>query len=230
MAKTILVCGFGPGISTGIAEKFGAEGFQVALVARNAERLDAGVKALAAKGVTAAGFTSDLGDPSAAPALLERVRASLGPVSVIQWSAYSGGAGDLLTADTAAIRSVLDVAVTGLIAIVQAALPDLKKGDKPAILVTNGGFGLLDPNLDAMGVQYGAMGLSLASAAKDKLVGLLSKRLESDGIYVGQVRVMGMIKGTPFDQGGTATLEGRTVAERFWALYQARTDVRAEIS
>lgn len=80
-----------------------------------------------------------------------------------------------------------------------------------------------------MGVQYGAMGLSVANAAKDKLVGLLSKKLESDGIYVGQVTVMGTVKGTAFDQ-GNSTHEGRTIGERFWTLYQARTDVRADIS
>lgn len=229
MAKTILVCGFGPGISTGVAETFGAKGFQVALVGRNAERLDAGVKALTAKGIKAAAFTSDLGDPSAAPALLERVRGSLGPVSVIQWSAYAGTAGDLLTADAAAIRSVLDIATTSLLAVVQAALPDLKKGDKPAVLVTNGGFGRIDAGVDAMGVQYNAMGLSVANAAKDKLVGLLSKRLEGDGIFVGQVNVMGMVKGTAFDQ-GNATLEPRAIAERFWSLYEARKDIRADFA
>ena len=52
--EDIIVVGYGPGISTGVAEKFGAEGFQVSLVARNKERLDAGVKALEAKGVKAA--------------------------------------------------------------------------------------------------------------------------------------------------------------------------------
>ena len=36
MSKTIVVVGFGPGISTAVAEKFGAGGFSVALVARNA--------------------------------------------------------------------------------------------------------------------------------------------------------------------------------------------------
>jgi NAD(P)-dependent dehydrogenase (short-subunit alcohol dehydrogenase family) len=34
MAKTILVAGYGPGISTAVAEKFGGEGFQVGLVAK----------------------------------------------------------------------------------------------------------------------------------------------------------------------------------------------------
>ena len=38
MSKTIVVVGFGPGISTAVAEKFGAEGFSVGLVARNSTR------------------------------------------------------------------------------------------------------------------------------------------------------------------------------------------------
>ena len=35
MSKTIVIVGFGTGISTAVAEKFGAEGFSVAIVARN---------------------------------------------------------------------------------------------------------------------------------------------------------------------------------------------------
>ena len=37
--KTILICGHGPGISHAVAQKFGAEGFRVALVARSRDRL-----------------------------------------------------------------------------------------------------------------------------------------------------------------------------------------------
>jgi NADP-dependent 3-hydroxy acid dehydrogenase YdfG len=228
MARTILVCGYGPGISTAVAEKFGEEGFSVALVARNAERLDSGVKALAAKGTKAAAFATDLGDPSGAAALIERVRASLGPVSVVHWNAFTGQAGDLLTADAAAIRGVFDIAVTCLVAVVQAALPDLKTGERPAVLVTNGRFGKVDSEVDAMGAKWGAMGLSVACAAKDKLVGLLSAKLAGDGIYVGQVMVNGVVKGSAFDS-GHGTVDGQVVADKFWSLYSARTDVRAEV-
>ena len=63
MGKTILVVGFGPGISTAVAEKFGSSGFSVALVARNEERLAAGVKALKAKGIEAAAFPADAATP-----------------------------------------------------------------------------------------------------------------------------------------------------------------------
>ena len=34
MAKTLVIVGYGPGVSAAMAERFGAEGFSVALVAR----------------------------------------------------------------------------------------------------------------------------------------------------------------------------------------------------
>jgi NAD(P)-dependent dehydrogenase (short-subunit alcohol dehydrogenase family) len=129
MAKTIVVAGYGPGISTSVAEKFGAEGFQVAIVGRSAEKLAAGVKALESKGVKAASFTANLGEPDAVRGVIEKVRAAFGPISVIEWTAYTPGnvAGDLFTATSDEIRSLVDVGVIGLITAVQTALPDLKK-------------------------------------------------------------------------------------------------------
>ena len=87
MSKTIVVAGYGPGISAAVAEKFGSEGFQVAIVGRSAEKLAAGVKALESKGVKAAAFTANLGDPAAVHGMIEKVRASLGPISVVKWTA-----------------------------------------------------------------------------------------------------------------------------------------------
>jgi NAD(P)-dependent dehydrogenase (short-subunit alcohol dehydrogenase family) len=228
MSKTIIVGGYGPGISQAVAQKFGAEGFAAALVGRNAGKLAAGVKALEAKGVTAASFPCDLGDPMAVRALVPQVRAAMGPIAVVQWNAYASEAGDLLTADPAAVRRVLDVAVTGLIAAVQAALPDLKSAGDGAVLVINGSLAYLDPNIDAMAVQWGSMGLAVANAAKHKLVGLLSQKLRSDGVYVGEAMVAGLVKGTAWDS-GNATIDPATVAAKFWDLYRARSDVWAEI-
>jgi NADP-dependent 3-hydroxy acid dehydrogenase YdfG len=232
MAKTIIVAGYGPGISTAVAEKFGAEGFQVALVARNAERLAAGQKSLEAKGVKAAAFTADLGDPEAVRAVVEKVRATLGSITVLEWTAYGGGqvAGDITTADSATLRSLFDVSIIGLIAAVQAVLPDLKQQKEAALLITNGGAGYVDPSMDAMLVQYGLMGLGVSNAAKHKLVGLLAAKLKTDGIYVGEIVVAGTVKGSAFDQAGNGTIEGSTVAAKFWEMYTGRKDLRAKLS
>ena len=116
MAKTILVVGFGPGISSGVAEKFGKEGFSVALVARSEERLAEGVKSLEAKGVKAAGFTANAADPSSLRAAIAQARDALGPIAVIHWNAYGAEAGDILSASTDEVRAAFDVAVVGLVA------------------------------------------------------------------------------------------------------------------
>jgi NADP-dependent 3-hydroxy acid dehydrogenase YdfG len=226
--STILVCGFGPGISTAVAEKFGAQGFAVALVARNKERLEAGVKALHAKGIKAAAFPADLSDLKAIPAMVDKAHSALGPIGAILWNAYGGGAGDLMTASAAEIRTVLDVATTSLLETVRAALPDLKKADKAAVLVTNGGLHIADPKVDAVGVSWNAMGLSMANAAKHKLVGLLAEKLKADKIHVAEVVVTAIVKGTAFDQ-GNGTIEARSVADKFWSLYEGRSEIRAQV-
>lgn len=220
MADTIVVCGYGVGISDAVARRFGKEGYRVAAVARNAERLAGSVAALGKEGIEAKAFPSDLSDPDATRTLIAEIRSKLGPIKVLHWNAYSGGAGDLKTATTDELRSVLNVSVHGLIAATQAALPDLK-AQNGAVLVTGGGFAFYDPSVDAAATQWGAAGLAIGKAAQHKTVGLLSKALSSEGVYVGEVVVTGLVKGTAFDS-GNATLEASTIAEKFWELYRAR--------
>jgi NAD(P)-dependent dehydrogenase (short-subunit alcohol dehydrogenase family) len=229
MAKTIVVVGFGPGVSSAVAERFAAEGFSVALVARTEDRLAAGVAALKAKGVTAAAFAADAGDAASIRAAIQKARAELGPITVIHWNAYGGGeAGDLLAADPAAAAHVFDVAIVGLLAAVEEALPDLKSARDGAVLVTNGAFGDDSPQIDQLAVNLKNMGLALGNAAKRKLVGLLAAQLKAEGVYVGEVTIAGAVKGTAWaqDQG----IEGSRIAAKFWDLYQARTEIRARVS
>lgn len=220
MKKVIVVVGYGPGISKAVAEKFGAEGFSVALVARNKERLEAGVRALEAKGIQAASFVADAGDPASIQSAIAGAQKALGPIAALQWTAYGMGGGDVTTASSAEVRGIFDVSIVGLTAALQAALSDLK-AQKGSLLVTNGGLGFFDPNVDKVAVSWNAMGLAIANSAKHKLVGLLSVKLAADGVHVGEVVVNGSVKGTAFDN-GTATIEPATVADAFWKLHAGR--------
>ncbi|MBK8256830.1 MAG: SDR family oxidoreductase [Polyangiaceae bacterium] len=222
MAKTIVICGHGSGISDAVARKFGKEGYSVAIVARRAERLTAAAAALTESGIKAKAFPCDLGNAEAVQTMIRGVRSALGPVSVVHWNAYGGGAGDLTTSKPDELRGALNVAVHGMIAAVQEALPDLK-AQKGALLVTGGGLCMYDANVDAMAVSWGAMGLAVAKAAQHKTTGLLHQRLAKEGVYVGEVVVMGAVKGTAFDR-GNATIEASGIADKFWDLYQARTE------
>lgn len=224
MSRTILICGHGPGISDAVARKFGGEGFRVALVARNAERLSASAKSLTEAGIVAEPFPCDLGNTDAIAGLVADVRAKLGPLTVIHWNAYVGGAGDLTSCDLAELRTVLDVGVFGPIAAVQAALPDLRTQPDAAVLVTGGGFGSFSEQVDRMVVQWNVMGLALSKSAQRKLTSLLHQKLAGDGIYVGEVVVMGMVKGTAFDH-GNATLSPADIADEFWRIYRGRSEL-----
>jgi short-subunit dehydrogenase len=227
MAKTILVCGYGPGISNAVAERFGREGFSVGLVARNEERLGAGVKALEGHGVRTFPFVADLADVEGLKALFANARDKLGAIRILHWNAAQGSsARDLLSADTAALRDVFELPVVCLMRAVQEVLPDLRSDKESALLVTNGGLGLFDTQLDQAAVSLNSMELAVANAAKHKLVRLLFEKLKPEGIYVGEAMVVAQVKGTAWDK-GTATLEASTVAERFWSLYQARQEMSA---
>lgn len=228
MAKTIMIVGFGPGTATAVAEKFGAEGFNVAVVGRNQERLDAGVAALKAKGISAQGFPADAGDPASIQAAVRLVRSKVGPIDVLHWNAYTLDAGDLLAADTASLHRVFDVAVFGLVAAAAEALVDLKRNGDGAILVSNGALSNASDASDEASVAMKMMGLALSGAAKDKLVGLLRQRLKSDGIYVGEVMVYATIKGTP-GQDPSALVDPKTVAQKHWEHYQSRNETRGAI-
>jgi len=227
MAKVIVVVGYGPGISQAVAHRFGKAGYSVALVARNADRLTKAAAVLTAAGIKAQAFPTDAGNPDAVRKLIETVRGALGPISVLHWNAYTGGAGDLKTSTTDELRTVLDVAVHGLIAATQAALPDLK-AEKGAVLVTGGGFAFYDAQIDSAATQWGAAGLAISKAAQHKTVGLLHQALASEGVYVGEVVVTGAVKGTAFDS-GSATLESSAIAEKFWELSEARSPASTTI-
>lgn len=228
MKKTLVVCGYGVGISRAVAERFGREGFAVALVARRTDNVQAGAAELARQGITAQGFPCDLSDPAALAALIAQVRAALGPVCVLHWNAYNHAAGDLLTAEPAALRQCFDLSVTSLVQAVQASLPDLKQAQDPAVLITGGALSTYGAAADERAAQWGAMGLAVAKAAQHKTVGLLHAKLRSQGIYVGEVTVSAIVKGTAADR-GQGTLEASAVGEKFWELYRARTDVYAAI-
>lgn len=229
MSKTIAIVGFGPGTSTSVAEKFGMEGFSVGLVGRSEERLSAGLTTLKAHGIDGAAFAADAADVASIQAAVRTIRTQLGPITAIHWNVVGGTeAGDLLNADQSALRGIFDAAVFGLLVAVREALPDLKSAGDGAILITNGGFGELSPQIDEYATSINAAGVALSNAAKNKLVGLLAARLKGDGIYVGEVMVRGTIKGTPTESGNA--IEPSKIAEKFWELYRSRGETLVGVS
>jgi NADP-dependent 3-hydroxy acid dehydrogenase YdfG len=228
MPNAIIVAGYGPGISHAMARRFGREGYKVALVGRDVERGASGVATLAEEGVAARSYRCDLGDQAAARAMVQQVQADIGPVEVLHWNPYSAAAGDLTTASPDALHATFDVAVTGLMTSVQAALADLER-TSGAVLVTSGSFATDDPRINEMAARIDYMGFAVSKAAQYKAVNVLHHRLAPAGIFVGQVVVLGTVQRSAADR-GDATIDPDAVAERFWRLSRERDAVSVPFS
>ena len=62
VSKAIAIIGAGPGVGLAVAERFGREGFKVALIARNRETLSQLEVRLSAAGIDASSFPADVLD------------------------------------------------------------------------------------------------------------------------------------------------------------------------
>lgn len=231
MSGALIVFGYGPGVSNAVTERFAREGFSVALVARTPGKAEQAAAGLRARGIKAVGLCADAADPKAVAGAVAAARADLGPVGAVLWNAFAGGSsGDLLSGSPEDLGRAFDIPVVGLLAAVQAALPDLRAAGSGAVLITNGAYGEIDPMMDAFAVRSGAVALALGNAAKRKLTGLLAARLKSDGVHVGEVTIAGAVRGTPSDTGALATIDPARIADAFWALYHDRTEIRARVA
>jgi NADP-dependent 3-hydroxy acid dehydrogenase YdfG len=83
---TVAIVGAGPGLGAATARRFAAEGFEVALVSRGRERLDALAADLAHAGVRARGYVADVRDGAALDAALAAAAEAQGVVEVLQYS------------------------------------------------------------------------------------------------------------------------------------------------
>jgi NADP-dependent 3-hydroxy acid dehydrogenase YdfG len=224
----LIIFGYGAGISQATAERFGREGYSLALVGRSSDRLADGVAHLKDRAIEASAYVSDASEPPKVRSTIEAIRNDLGSVSAVLWTAFrSGSVTNVLLAKPEDIERAFDIGIRGLLTCVQEVLEDLKSNPGAAILVANGALGEHTSQADEFSTFLEADGVALENAAKSKLVGILAERLREFDIYVGEVTIAGSIKGTATStQTGIAPTE---IAETFWCLAQARDTTRARI-
>ena len=83
---TMAIIGAGPGLGAAAARHFGSQGFDLALIARNGERLRQLTDELAANGMTARGYRADVTDLDTLTSALSSAAEELGPIEVLQYS------------------------------------------------------------------------------------------------------------------------------------------------
>jgi len=129
--QTALIVGAGDGISAALARLFAAEGMQIALAARNADKL----AALSAE-TGATPFACDASDSAQVARLFAEVESSVGAPDVVVYNASGRTRGPLIGLDPAEVERTLAVsAFGGFLVAQQAARRMLPKG-QGAILFT----------------------------------------------------------------------------------------------
>ncbi|MDT0321935.1 SDR family NAD(P)-dependent oxidoreductase [Streptomyces millisiae] len=220
---TIAIVGAGPGMGLAIARVFGSSGFDVALIARTRQKLDALVDQLGAEGITAAAFPADVLDRPSLTAGLNAAADHFGGIDVLEYSPASHAPGPGLTIATPSettaenLRPYLEYVFYGAVTAARAVLPAMREADAGTLLFTSGG-GSVDP-VPMLG------NVNPAGAALRNWVINLNKELAGSGVHAAHVAINVWIG----DEGpeGFPTATSEEIAPLYWDLHRRRDRAEA---
>ncbi len=130
--KVCLVTGVGEGTGAAIARRFAQDGYTVAMLARNGERL----KRYATNIENAVAFPCDIGDLDALGRVLGDIRKRLGHPQVIVHNAVRASFERLMDGEIADLEKNFRVATTSLAYIAKTCLPAMLEKGAGAIIAT----------------------------------------------------------------------------------------------
>lgn len=135
MSKPVcIVTGVGPEHGTGaeIAKRFSEGGYQVAMLARNADNL----AVLARKYADARAYPCDVSDLDALMETVSRVKAEMGTPKVVVHNALRATRGSVLEMDPTDLEKNFRVNTTALLYLARETIPSMLEAGEGAILVT----------------------------------------------------------------------------------------------
>ncbi|WP_062213852.1 SDR family NAD(P)-dependent oxidoreductase [Demequina oxidasica] len=210
----LAIIGAGPGLGAAVARRFGREGYAVALISRDQDKLDSLAAELTNRGVAARGYAADVLEPESLEHALASAANELGPIDVLQYSplparSYLKPVLDL-TPELAV--EALRFSAIGLIRAVRAVLPSMRAAGRGSIVLINGGTSIQSrPDFS---------GTSVAFPAETAYGEMLHAALEGEGVGVHQLVIPGGIPKLELPHGID------DVADRIWHLQDTPAEFR----
>jgi NAD(P)-dependent dehydrogenase (short-subunit alcohol dehydrogenase family) len=186
----IVVVGAGPGLGASVARRFGREGYDVALLSRDAEQLEELGTTLQAEGITTGWTALDVTDDAALHEAISRFAGHAGHLDVLHFNPSAFRHKDPLALTPDELLADVRLGVGALLTAVQAARPFMRAG---ARVTATGSMAADEPWNEAasLGVQ---------KAGLRNLVRSIDTTLRPDGIRAVTVTVRGALrKATRFD-------------------------------
>ncbi|HSM80859.1 MAG TPA: SDR family NAD(P)-dependent oxidoreductase [Nodosilinea sp.] len=207
MAEICVIVGMGEGNGMAIARRFAKEGFTIAMVARNEDKLKGYQSTLQTEGIISHYYLADAGDEAVLMTAFEAIQTQLGTPDVLVYNAAVPRMESVLQTSYDTLVNDFRANVAGAMACVQAVLPAMQAQQKGTLLFTGGGFALYpDPNF---------VSLSLGKAGIRVLASTLYAALKDSPIKVGTVTICGTVNGDDPKYGSDL------IAEEYWKLHTA---------
>ena len=178
---TCLITGVGPGTGAALARRF-AEGYRVAMIARNADRLTKLEKDIPG----ARGFRCDVSDEAQLASTYAKVRDDLGAPEVVIHNAVSGvleggGASRFMDGDPARLERNFRVNTTSLLYLAREVAPAMIESGRGAIMVTG--------NTSAMRGKANFAYFAPTKAAQRVLAQAMARDLGPKGVHVAYILI-----------------------------------------
>ena len=206
--KSVAIMGAGPGVSAGVARKFGANGFAVILLARNPESLQLRVSELQNAGIEACGIVADASDEQSLQTAFARIHTEHGTLDALVYNAGANTIANPSALDAADLIRDFTVNVVGALRCAQLAAPAMVERGSGSILFTGG--------LLALKPVASRASASISKAGLRNLTFTLADELTGQGLKIGTVTIGGVVAaGTFFDPD--------LIAEAYWDLHTGKT-------
>jgi NADP-dependent 3-hydroxy acid dehydrogenase YdfG len=211
---TFALIGAGPGLGLASARRFGTAGHSVALISRNAERLDELAAELGRDSIQARGFTADVLDPASLTTALQAATEALGPIEILQYSPVPRADFMKPVLETTAtdLDAPLAFSAKGPVTCVNAVLPGMRALGRGTLLFVNGS--------SAVRPNGNVAGTSMAFAAESAYAAMLHDALAPENIHAAQLIIPGAIRPDAEHSSPDA------LAERLYALHTERDGFR----
>ncbi len=179
--KVCLVTGVGPGTGRAIAGTFAGNGFEVAMLARNRERLEE----IRSATPNTHCYPCDVTDFEHLRSVIAAVEKDLGVPDVIVHNAVGGAFGGVLAVDPEVFERNFRINAMALLHIAQAAAPKMIERGSGAVLCTG--------NTSAYRGKAGFAGFAPTKAAQRILAESMARHLGPKGIHVAYIAIDAVI-------------------------------------
>ena len=210
MKKTIIIIGMGQGLSFGVAQKFGKEGYNIGMISRSSEKLEGFKNQLASLGITSEFAPADVADTAQMVKAIRELKSKLGVIHVLHYNAVDYRYVHILKETVEELSTGFKISVANAFAASMELRDELKQNNG-AILFTGGGSGN-NPSPDMASISLGKAGIK-------NLTLQLHQALKPEGIFVGTVVINGAI------DPASAKYSPDNIANKFWELNEKRGQV-----